>query len=190
MLVLQALGMFISPMLVLQALGIDGVRALLGMRTTIGTVKEALPPPASLLLNSFSALQNPDVSFWLCLVLLSFLSLASIKTLGAPEGTQNFAKPHSSCYCLEENRALRREVKLRLDASYGPGNWSDFASDLSSFLFNMWLQIRVGLVEKWEFGGLEVAGCQISVGARALAKHVPRSLDGWWGSVTGTGTSF
>lgn len=39
-------------------------------------------------------------------------------------------------------------------------------------------------------GGLEVAGCRISVGARALAKHVPRSLDGWWGSITGTGISL
>lgn len=24
------------------------------------------------------------------------------------------------------------------------------------------------------------------MGARALAKHAPRSLDGWWGSMTGT----
>ncbi|KAG0589311.1 hypothetical protein KC19_1G011900 [Ceratodon purpureus] len=76
---------------ILNALGMDGVRALLGLRTTIGTVKEALPPPKSLLVDSFSALQNPDV-----------------------------------------------------------------------------------------------AGCRITVGARALAKHVPRSLDGWWGSITGT----
>jgi len=71
--------MFVSPMMLLQALGIDGVRALLGMRTTVGTVKEALPPPMSLLVDSFSALQNPDVSFWLCLVLLSLLILASIE---------------------------------------------------------------------------------------------------------------
>lgn len=46
----------------LQALGMDTVRALLGLRTTIGTVKEALPPPKSVLVDSFSALQNPDVS--------------------------------------------------------------------------------------------------------------------------------
>ena len=39
-------------------------------------------------------------------------------------------------------------------------------------------------------GGLEVAGCRLSVGARALAKHVPRSLDGWWGIITGTGMAF
>lgn len=56
-------GMLVSILLVLQTLGIDGVRALLGMRTTVGTVKEALPPPASLLINSFSALQNPNVRF-------------------------------------------------------------------------------------------------------------------------------
>jgi len=64
-------GIFVSPVLVLQALGIDGVRALLGMRTTIGTVKEALPPPMSLLVDSFSALQNPDVSFWLCRIIIT-----------------------------------------------------------------------------------------------------------------------
>lgn len=55
------------------------------------------------------------------------------------------------------------------------------------FCLHHWLhylsaELRIGNV-----GGLEVAGCRISVGARALAKHVPRSLDGWWGSITGTG---
>lgn len=51
--------------------------------------------------------------------------------------------------------------------------------------------VGVGQVEKWKCGrGVEVPGCRISVGARALAKHVPRSLDGWWGSITGTGMPF
>lgn len=47
---------------ILNTLGIDGVRVLLGMRTTNGTLKEALPPPKSLLADSFSALQNPDAA--------------------------------------------------------------------------------------------------------------------------------
>ncbi|XP_024391869.1 uncharacterized protein [Physcomitrium patens] len=47
---------------ILNTLGIDGVRVLLGMRTTNGTLKEALPPPKSLLADSFSALQNPDIA--------------------------------------------------------------------------------------------------------------------------------
>lgn len=66
------LDMFPSTMMVLQTLGIDGVRVLLGMRTTNGTLKEALPPPKSLLADSFSALQNPDVR--LLVVFLYYVS--------------------------------------------------------------------------------------------------------------------
>ena len=40
---------------------------------------------------------------------------------------------------------------------------------------------------KWKLEGVEVAGSRITVGARALSKHVPRSLSSWWGSFSGTG---
>lgn len=39
-------------------------------------------------------------------------------------------------------------------------------------------------------GGVEVPGSKLTVGARALAKHVHRSSDGWWGVFTGTGENF
>ncbi|CAK9859104.1 unnamed protein product [Sphagnum jensenii] len=76
---------------ILNSLGVEGVRALLGMRSTVGTIKDSLPPPKSALISSFSMLNNPNV-----------------------------------------------------------------------------------------------AGSHITVGARALAKHVPRSSKGWWGSFSGT----
>lgn len=37
---------------------------------------------------------------------------------------------------------------------------------------------------------LEVKGNKLTVGARALAKHVHRSSDGWWGPFTGNGKSI
>lgn len=38
-----------------------------------------------------------------------------------------------------------------------------------------WLHYLLVELRSGNVGGLEVAGCRISVGARALAKHVPRS---------------
>lgn len=75
---------------ILKVLDIEGVKALLGFRSTIGTIRDALPPPRSLLLASFV-----------------------------------------------------------------------------------------------ESSGAEVAGTKLTVGGRALAKHVHRSSSGWWGSFTG-----
>eukprot|EP00850_Spirogloea_muscicola_P012992 SM000086S23044 [mRNA] locus=s86:199226:202524:- [translate_table: standard] len=40
------------------ALGVDGVRTLLGLRMTAGTVREGLPPPRAALLASFSAVHD------------------------------------------------------------------------------------------------------------------------------------
>lgn len=42
-------------------LQVEGVRALLGFGSTIGTVPDALPPPRSVLMSSFSAVNNPNV---------------------------------------------------------------------------------------------------------------------------------
>ncbi|CAM6126800.1 unnamed protein product [Calypogeia fissa] len=75
----------------LNEINVEGVRALLGMRTTMGSIEDALPPPTSALLSSFLSLQH--------------------------------------------------EV---------------------------------------------IPGSKLTVGARALAKHVHRSSDGWWGVFTGT----
>lgn len=41
-------------------LQVEGVRALLGFGSTIGTVPDALPPPRSVLMSSFSAVNNPN----------------------------------------------------------------------------------------------------------------------------------
>lgn len=38
------------------------MRTLLGMRSTMGSIEDALPPPASSLLSSFSSVQNETVS--------------------------------------------------------------------------------------------------------------------------------
>jgi hypothetical protein len=45
---------------ILNSLGVEGVRALLGMRSTVGTIKDSLPPPKSALMSSFSMLNNPN----------------------------------------------------------------------------------------------------------------------------------
>jgi hypothetical protein len=34
---------------------------------------------------------------------------------------------------------------------------------------------------------LKISGCKLTVGARALAKHVHRSASGWWGRFSGSG---
>eukprot|EP00850_Spirogloea_muscicola_P003692 SM000015S01192 [mRNA] locus=s15:358444:361556:- [translate_table: standard] len=44
------------------ALGMDGIRTLLGLRTTAGTVREGLPPPRAALLASFSAVHDAQTS--------------------------------------------------------------------------------------------------------------------------------
>jgi len=49
---------FMSDMLT--DLQVEGVTALLGLRSTTGTVPDALPPPRSVLLSSFSAVNNPN----------------------------------------------------------------------------------------------------------------------------------
>eukprot|EP00850_Spirogloea_muscicola_P000450 SM000002S05530 [mRNA] locus=s2:664136:667474:+ [translate_table: standard] len=46
----------------IEALGIDGVRTLLGLRTTAGTVREGLPPPRAALLASFAAVHDAQSS--------------------------------------------------------------------------------------------------------------------------------
>ncbi|KAI3692691.1 hypothetical protein L6452_32512 [Arctium lappa] len=46
---------------ILSALHYDGVQRLLGIANTVGTIPDALPPPRSTLLNSFSLPHNPDV---------------------------------------------------------------------------------------------------------------------------------
>ena len=34
---------------------------------------------------------------------------------------------------------------------------------------------------------VKISGCKLTVGARALAKHVHRSISGWWGHFSGSG---
>ncbi|KAL3685998.1 hypothetical protein R1sor_004020 [Riccia sorocarpa] len=100
----------------LKELEVEGIRALLGMRTTMGSIPDALPPPTSALLSSFSEVNNETVSFLLdspCPLLVH----------------------HSYRYCC---------------------------------------------------GAMEVPGSKLTVGARALAKHVHRCSNGWWGTFSGT----
>jgi len=42
-------------------------------------------------------------------------------------------------------------------------------------------------LESFFFPIVEIKGCRLSHGARALAKHVDRSSDGFWGVLQGTG---
>jgi hypothetical protein len=62
-----------------------------------------------------------------------------------------------------------------------------FLFGISCEIFSVCLDVTYDSLCK--LGELEVAGSQITVGARALAKHVPRSSKGWWGSFSGTGIS-
>jgi hypothetical protein len=62
-----------------------------------------------------------------------------------------------------------------------------FLFGISCEIFSVCLDVTYDSLCK--LGELEVAGSHITVGARALAKHVPRSSKGWWGSYSGTGIS-
>ncbi|KAG6554005.1 hypothetical protein Mapa_004922 [Marchantia paleacea] len=47
---------------ILKELHVEGIRALLGMRSTMGSIADTLPPPTSVLLSAFSEVNNETVS--------------------------------------------------------------------------------------------------------------------------------
>ncbi|KAH9606895.1 hypothetical protein KSS87_019729 [Heliosperma pusillum] len=49
---------------IIVGLGYKGIQSLLGLKHTIGTTPEALPPPRSTLLSSFMLPQNPDANYF------------------------------------------------------------------------------------------------------------------------------
>ncbi|BBN00513.1 hypothetical protein MPTK1_1g29750 [Marchantia polymorpha subsp. ruderalis] len=46
---------------ILKELHVEGIRALLGMRSTMGSITDTLPPPTSMLLSAFSIVNNETV---------------------------------------------------------------------------------------------------------------------------------
>uniref|UniRef100_A0A7N2MSZ8 ASCH domain-containing protein n=1 Tax=Quercus lobata TaxID=97700 RepID=A0A7N2MSZ8_QUELO len=141
----------------LSVLSYGGVQGLLGLTHTTGTIPNALPPPRSTLLSSFTLPYKPNH--------------LTLENLMASKGSSGSTK-------LETAYLIAESVDNFLIVVFLAHLYSE-RLDRLVYENYIWLNCKFS---HW----LEVEGCTLTHGARALAKHANRSTSKYWGTLEGS----